>query len=75
MIEMQIKEPLKETTLKNSIKSIEIISDDVSKKVRDQYEENPYPRWRYINKCITSNFLLQLNNDIKPNNIEFNNKG
>ena len=74
MIEMQIKEPLKETALKNSIKSVEIISDDVSKKVRDQYEESPYPRWRYINKGITSNFLLQLNNDIKPNNIEFNNK-
>ena len=74
MIKMQIKEPLKETALKNSIKCIKIISDDVSKRVRDQYEENPYPRWRYANAVATDNFLVQLNNDIKPNNIELNNK-
>ena len=74
MIEMQIKESIKEAKLKNSIKSIEIISNDVSKKVMHQYEENPYPRWRYVNKSIVSNFLLHLNNDIKPNNIKFNNK-
>ena len=74
MIKMQIKEPLKEAALKNSIKCIKIISDDVSKKVRDQYEENPYPRWRYANVVSTDNFLVQLNNDIKPNNIELNNK-
>ena len=74
MLEMQIKEPLKEIELKNSIKSIKIISNDVSKKVRNQYEENPYPRWRYANKSTTSNFLLHLNNDIKPNIIESNNK-
>ena len=67
-------EPLKEKALKNSIKCIKIISDDVSKKVRDQYEENPYPRWRYANVVTTDNFLVQLNNDIKPNNIELNNK-
>jgi len=74
MTEMQIKEPLKEIALKNSIKSIKVISDDVSRKVRDQYEENPYPRWRYANKAVTANFLLHLNKEIKPNNIEFNNK-
>jgi tetratricopeptide (TPR) repeat protein/2-polyprenyl-3-methyl-5-hydroxy-6-metoxy-1,4-benzoquinol methylase len=74
MIEMQINEPLKEIALKNSIKSIKIISDEISKKVRDQYEENPYPRWRYANVVSTDNFLVQLNNDIKPNNIELNNK-
>ncbi len=73
MIEMQVKEPLEELELKNSIKSIKKISDSVSKKVRDQYEENPYPRWRYANKSIIANFLLHLNNDIKPNNIELNN--
>ena len=74
MIKIQIKEPLKEEELKNSIKCIKKISDDISKKVRDQYEENPYPRWKYVNVAATDNFLVQLNNDIKPNNIEFNNK-
>ncbi len=73
MIEMQVNEPLKEEELKNSIQSLGIISDDVSKKVKDQYEENPYPRWRYSSNSITSNFLLQLKNDIKPNNISFKN--
>ena len=74
MINMQIKEPLKEAELQNSIKSIRDISDDVSKKVKEQYETNPYPRWRFANQAITSNFLFYLNNDIKPNNVEFNNK-
>jgi len=73
LIKMQIKEPLEELKFKNSIKSIKVISDDVSKKVRDQYEENPYPRWRYANKSAIANFFLHLNNDIKPNNIKFNN--
>ncbi len=73
MIKMQIKEPLEEFEYKNSIKSISEISDEVSKKVKDQYEENPYPRWRFANKSIVTNFMLHLNSDIKPNNIEFNN--
>ena len=74
MINMQIKEPLKEAELQNSIKSIRDISDDVSKKVKQQYETNPYPRWRFANQALTANFLFYLNNDIKPNNVEFNNK-
>ena len=74
MIDMQIKEPLKEAELQNSIKSIRDISDDVSKKVKQQYETNPYPRWRFANQALTANFLFYLNNDIKPNNVEFNNK-
>jgi len=74
MIDMQIKEPLKEVELQNSIKSIRDISDDVSKKVKQQYETNPYPRWRFANQALTANFLFYLNNDIKPNNVEFNNK-
>ena len=74
MIEMQLLEPLKEKELKKSIKTIKTISDVVSKKVRDQYEENPYPRWRYANQSSKSNFLLHINNDIKPNNIRIQNK-
>lgn len=33
--------------LKKSIKSLSPIKDAVSKKVQDQYEENPYPRWKH----------------------------
>ena len=74
MIDMQVKEPLREIELKSSIKSIKVISDDISKKVKNQYEENPYPRWRFGNNNTSANFLFYLNNDIKPNGIEFNNK-
>ena len=74
LITMQIKEPLKEIKLVNSIKSFDKIFDVVSKKVREQYEENPYPRWRYTDKYLPSNFLLQLNEDIKPNKVKYSNK-
>ena len=50
LIAIHIKEPLDEIELKNSIKSFNKIIDSVSKKVREQYEEYPYPRWRYTNK-------------------------
>ena len=74
LITMQIKEPLKEIKLVNSIKSFDKIFDAVSKKVREQYEENPYPRWRYTYKYLPSNFLFQLNKDINPNKIKYSNK-
>ena len=74
LITMQIKEPLKEKELVNSIRSLGKISDVVSKKVRDQYEEHPYPRWRHAYKNLPHNFLIKLNNQIKPNSVEINNK-
>ena len=61
LIIMQIKEPLKEKELMNSIKSFEKI-------------ENPYPRWRYNYSTSTLNFLISLNDQIKPNKIDIKNK-
>ena len=40
-----IKEPLAERNLKKHLPVLEVITDDVSLKVREQYEKNPYPRW------------------------------
>ena len=40
---MQIKEPMREKALKNSIKSLSKIFDEVSTQVRDQYEEKSLP--------------------------------
>ena len=74
LIAIHIKEPLDEIKLANSIKSFDKIIDSVSKKVREQYEEHPYPRWRYTNKYSHANFLFQLNEEIKPNRIEHSNK-
>jgi len=56
---MQIKEPMQEKEIKYSIKSLGKISDVVSKKVKDQYEENPYPRWRYTYNQLPTHFLTK----------------
>ena len=74
LINVQIKEPIKEKKLIKSIKSLSKIENEVSKKVRLQYEKNPYPRWRYTYKILPDNFVSWLNQEIKPNNIELNNK-
>ena len=46
VIELQIKEPLKELRLSKKIKSLGTIENQVSQSVRQHYEENPYPRHR-----------------------------
>ena len=74
LIKVQIKEPLREIELKKTIKSLDLINDEVSKKVQLQYEENPYPRWRYSHTFRSENFLVELNSQIKPNMILHNNK-
>ena len=51
-----------------NINKLGLINDDISKKVRSQYEENPYPRWRYGN--IHKNHKLSLTNSIN-NEINF----
>ncbi len=74
LITMQIKEPLKEKELANSIKSLGKIYDKVSLKVRDQYEKNPYPRWRFTYPNIPNHFLDIFTKQIKPNKINIDNK-
>ena len=71
LIELQVLEPLKEIELSQNIKKIGSINDDISKKVKTQYEENPYPRWRYGNhlKFNKKYVLHAINNEITPNHI------
>jgi len=45
VLRQQIREPLEEATLRADVECLTSISDGVSEKVRDQYEQNPYPRW------------------------------
>ena len=40
-----IEEPLEEIIIGRDIGVSDLISDSVSRKVRDMYEENPFPRW------------------------------
>ena len=59
---------IKETELEKEIKSISSIENEVSKKVKDQYEERPYPRWRNINLGETRPYISHIKRDILPNN-------
>jgi tetratricopeptide (TPR) repeat protein/SAM-dependent methyltransferase len=45
LIEQQVREPQEERKLRDTIAVLTSIDDEVSQKVRDQYEEMPYPRW------------------------------
>lgn len=45
LLAQQIREPLEELRLRDTIRPLTPIEDHVSVEVRNQYEENPYPRW------------------------------
>ena len=45
VLKQQVREPTQEQKLRDLIPRLTAIEDDVSKRVRQQYEENPYPRW------------------------------
>ena len=48
VIAQQVTEPAEERRTAPSIAVLTSIDDDVSRAVRQQYEENPYPRWTYL---------------------------
>jgi 2-polyprenyl-3-methyl-5-hydroxy-6-metoxy-1,4-benzoquinol methylase len=45
LLRQQVREPLEEADDKRAIPALTPITDKVSQDVREQYEENPYPRW------------------------------
>src|ERR1051326_5816628 len=45
LITQQIREPAEEARIAAGIPALTAIDDEVSRAVRRQYEENPYPRW------------------------------
>lgn len=48
LVRCQIVEPLEEAALRQRIPVLTVIADGTSQAVRAQYEENPYPRWRWL---------------------------
>ncbi len=74
LIKLQVFEPLEEIKISKEIKKIGSITDNISQKVRSQYEENPYPRWKYYSlfNASKSSAILLINNHIKPNSISSN---
>jgi Tfp pilus assembly protein PilF/SAM-dependent methyltransferase len=45
VVAQQVREPLEEREIRSSIPALTTIEDEVSKNVRRQYEDMPYPRW------------------------------
>ncbi len=72
LISVQLEEPREEVYLATSLEKLGEIKDVVSKKVKDQYEENPYPRWRYSSYLTAnkSSIYSAINNEIRPNRLE-----
>jgi 2-polyprenyl-3-methyl-5-hydroxy-6-metoxy-1,4-benzoquinol methylase len=55
LVIQQLVEPAEEKQLREHMPRLTEIDDEISKKVRAQYEENPYPRW-----VITSSPMKKL---------------
>jgi tetratricopeptide (TPR) repeat protein/2-polyprenyl-3-methyl-5-hydroxy-6-metoxy-1,4-benzoquinol methylase len=51
VLRQQIGEPLEEQALRAGIDCLTAIASGVSETVRDQYEQNPYPRWVKLPMC------------------------
>ena len=60
-----IEEPLTEKMIAKDIPVLEEISDDVSLKVREQYEENPYPRWVKLHVPIKAKPIAVVCDELK----------
>jgi len=45
VLRQQVREPLEEHALRARVERMTSITHGVSARVRDQYEQNPYPRW------------------------------
>ncbi len=52
LIVQQVREPAEEQALRSAIPALTPVDDDVSVLVRQQYEENPYPRWTATSSII-----------------------
>ena len=74
LITLQIKEPNIEKEIKKNINSISKITNKISEEVKNQYEENPYPRWRYCNQLFSMNLKDDVNYQIRPNIINLEKK-
>ena len=60
----QVIEPNYEKNLKNEIHVFEEITDNISLKVRNQYEKNPYPRWVNTGLKLNSSSISTVVNDL-----------
>jgi tetratricopeptide (TPR) repeat protein/ubiquinone/menaquinone biosynthesis C-methylase UbiE len=50
VLDQQVRQPLEEQELRATVKRLTPISEGVSEQVREQYEQNPYPRWVHVQR-------------------------
>ena len=74
LLDLQYREIFIERKISKKINRVGNIDDFISKKVKSQYELNPYPRWRYNSyaKEKKINFISVINSEIFPNSIKPN---
>jgi 2-polyprenyl-3-methyl-5-hydroxy-6-metoxy-1,4-benzoquinol methylase len=58
VVTQQVREPAQELALRTSIPPLTPIDDEVSQRVRQQYEENPYPRWVNVRGSLVTPVAL-----------------
>ena len=68
----QILEPEKEKQLRSTIPMLQEIKDRVSYKVREQYEQDPYPRWVNLELRFAPKLISEI---IKELNLKISNLG
>jgi SAM-dependent methyltransferase len=52
LIRIWLQQPLEELAIRPKIPSLTPIEDPISRRVRTQYEENPYPRWTTVGSVL-----------------------
>lgn len=60
VLTQQIREPAAEQALRASIPALTAIENEVSRQVRAQYEDNPYPRWTGVTGPVHPTTLYEL---------------
>ena len=65
LIQTTLLDRVEEAALRNTISALTPIDDDISRAVRAQYEENPYPRWISYPRCPSNPLANQLR-DLYP---------
>ena len=62
--ERLIEQPLSEAAMMAGIPVLGVISDEVSLRVRQQYEENPYPRWTKLSIPLKKMSIVEFCDEI-----------
>ncbi|WP_413400579.1 tetratricopeptide repeat protein [Prochlorococcus sp. MIT 0718] len=74
LIQTQLQEPQEEERIKATIETDSEISDSISIKVQDMYEENPYPRYRYADftdKSLAKSISKAIEIESTKQNLQF----